>query len=398
VWNLNYLKLELCQGLRFGSLGILDDFFVFEPQSGTEYPTYRHPSNLSPPGWFPTNRFGWRGPDIELNKPARTIRIAFGGSSMTVDEYGQAHSHIEFIGEWFNQWTKARGLDLNVEVINIARTGVDSSSVAAAVIEELLPLEPDLVIFDGANDFKPGLLLKIPPAGLPPVPAEVQVPPPWRAERYSAVARRLRVLLDSRFPKVEPRKPDLPIVWPAEVNEQAPDIAHKPLPMRLDIALANFDAMRTAVAASGGTLALTSEVAMVEEGLKLWLPRDRTLFNGLNAVNFPVTYGQARRLMDFQNRLYKKYAAAHNLMFLDKDAVFPRDPQLFADMVHMTLPGLRLQSWMMFQWLVDWVDAEVTAGRLPRAMQHPRSAHPAFPAGEYPLLSRDAIMSTCKAH
>lgn len=394
AWNPIYLKMQLCAGLRFGSLGILDDFYTFD-SAGTQYPSYRHLSSISPPGWFRTNSFGWRGPDVALNKPPQTIRIAFAGSSMTVDGYNIPFSHIEYIGEWLNLWSQSRQAPFTVEVINIARTGVDSSSVAAAVLQELLPLEPDLVIFDGANDYRPGLLIDIPKHGLPPVPAGFAgIRPPWAAERYSAAARRLKVLL-TRGEGMEPEKPSFPFVWPDGVNERNPDVTQRPLPMGLDTVMANFDAMRTAIQASGGQLALTSEVAMVEDGLKLQLPRDETLFTAINQATYPITYAQLRRAMDFQNVAYRNYALLHKLPFIDK-TVLPLDPELFLDMVHMRPTGNRLQSWFLFQWLVRWIEQEAAVGRLPRAMQHPRNAHPAFPAGGYPLLSRAAIMATCQ--
>ena len=395
AWNPAYLKLQLCAGQRFGSLGILDDFFTFEPPPGTQYPTYRHLSNISPPFWFPTNRFGWRGPDLTLNKPPRTIRIAFAGSSMTIDGYGLPYSHIEYIGEWLNLWTTARGYPFKVEVINLARTGIDSNSVAGAVVQEGLPLEPDLVIFDGANDYKPGMVLQLPKEGLPAPPGFGGLGPKWRVEQYSAVARRVRALVDSRRLGVEPVKPSFPIQWPADVDETNPDLGAV-LPMALSETLANLDAMRVAVHASGGQFAVTSQVAMFQDGLRLTLPRDETLFNALNVTYYPLTYAQARRLMDFQNRVFQKYAAQHGLPFLDKATISPLDPELFLDVMHMTQQGNRLQSWHYLQWLVRWIDQEVGAGRLPREMQHPRDAHPAFPNGDYPLLSRASIMASCQ--
>ncbi len=395
AWNPAYLKLQLCGGLRFGSLGVLEDFYTFE-SSGAQYPSYRHLSNISPPGWFRTNRFGWRGPDITLNKPPRTIRIAFAGSSMTIDGYNVPFSHIEYIGEWLNLWVTARRHPFTIEVINIARTGIDSSSVAAAVTQELLPLEPDLVIFDGANDYRPGLLVKAPKEGLPPAPAGFGgLGPRWAAERYSAVARRVHVLL-ARGEGTEPAKPQFPFEWPGDVSESDPDVTQRPLPMGLDTVMTNFDAMRTAITAPGGQFALTSEVAMVQDGLTLQLPRDATLFASINEATYPITYAQLRRAMNFQNVVYQKYATLHGLPFIDKAAALPLDPELFLDMVHLRPTGNRLQSWFLFQWLVRWLDQEVAAGRLPRTMQHPREAHPAFTTTDYPLVSKASVLASCQ--
>ena len=69
-------------------MGSLRDFYYFESTDGSKYPAYRHLQHISPPGWFVTNSFGWRGPDLGVNKPPDTIRIAFVGASTTIDAFG----------------------------------------------------------------------------------------------------------------------------------------------------------------------------------------------------------------------------------------------------------------------------------------------------------------------
>ena len=393
VWNREYLRANLCAGLRIGALGLLDDFYVFDPPTPTQYPVYRHLPNISPPGWFPTTEFGWRGRNIPLNKAPRTIRIAFVGSSMTIDPYGLPHSHIELIGEWLTRWSQARGHHVRIEVINAARTGIDSLSVQEIVTQELLPLEPDLVIYDGANDFRLGVEFQFPKEGFPP-PATVAAR--WRLEDYSALARRVRTVVDRARLGREPAKPSLPLHWPSQVDEQEPDLAAKSLPMQLQLAVRSFDVMREALAAQGAQLAITSQAGMVYDGMVLQMPRDRGIYDFLNVLNYPISYADTRRLLDFQNRLFRRYAEQHRLPFFDKAATYPADPALFLDLFHMTPAGLRLQSWIYLQWLTAWLDGEIGAGRLPRPMQQPRDRHPAFPPGGYPVVSKASLMAGCR--
>jgi hypothetical protein len=400
AWNHVYLRQQLCAGASFGSLGVLDDFYVFEPPTQTPYPTYRHLSNISPPTWFPTNRFGWRGPDVTLHKPKDTIRIAFAGSSSTIDPYYLPFSHIEYIGEWLSLWARARGYPYRIEVINAARTGIDAPSVAGIVLQELLPLEPDLVIYDGSNDFKPGMLLKLPPQGLPPPPlavAPVASVARWRAERYSAFMRRVRII--SRRVRqanaAEPSKPSYPIDWPRNVDEFHPRITQTLMPMGLNDVISQFDAMRTSVLASGGEFAIASAVVMVRDGLKLDLSRDLTLYNFLNSWFYPLTYAQTRRLVDFKNRVFQAYCERYKLPFFDIAAVSPLDPELFGDGVHMTPAGLRLEAWTYLQLISAWLEKEIESGHLPRTMQHPPDVHPGFVSVDYPRISRARILETC---
>jgi hypothetical protein len=140
-WNLAYLKQQACLDARDVVMGSLRDFYYFEGTGGSVYPSYRHLRRVSPPGWFVTNSFGWRGRDVALNKPPNTIRLAFVGASTTVDAFGVPFSHPELVDYWLNRWAAAKGLPYRFEVINAGRSGINSNSIAAIVTEELLPVE-----------------------------------------------------------------------------------------------------------------------------------------------------------------------------------------------------------------------------------------------------------------
>lgn len=394
AWNREYLSHELCAGSTVGAFGLLDDFYVFDPPTPTWYPIFRHVPNIRPPQWFPTNRFGWRGPDLTLDKPAQTIRIAFVGSSTTIDPYYLPFSHIEYIGEWLNQWMQARGLAYRVEVINAARTGIDTMSVAAIVEQEVLPLEPDLVIYDGANDFGPRMQLDLPAQRLTAPPIRKRAPSSLDA--YSAFARRIHALLNriGRRDGSEPPKSPAAIQWPAGVDEQHPDVTQRALPMNLFAVLDRFEAMRTATESSGGQFAVSSPVRMVRDGLTLTLPQDQTLYDFLYSY-YPLTYAQVQRLSDFHRRVYRTYAARHHLLYLDSAAQYPLEPILFADAVHMTPAGLRLKAWIDLQALIPWLEGEIDRGHLPRPMQHPGRTHPGFVSAGYSLVSKADVLAGC---
>ena len=358
AWNRLYLQDALC-GPGRDVWKIYDDFYVFDPPSQTTFPPYRHLPHIRPPTWFRTNNFGWRGPDIALNKPAQTIRIAFLGSSKTLDMYGQPHSHIEYIQEWLNLWMKARRYPYRVEVINASRTGISDRANVAILIDEVLPLEPDLVIDDGANDFAPGLLLTTP---APP-------PPGSDLRRRDAVAR------------------------------GRPFRARPPAPRRESLnthaLLDGYERMRRSLEAEGGQLALPSWVFMAKDGLRLQLPKDISVYHSLNHDYYPLTYSETRLLADYYNRVFRKYAERHGLLFLDMAAVFPLDPELFIDTVHMTPQGLRLESWYYLQMIVPWLEKRIANGTLPRIMKHPRDHHPALQPADYPIVTRQSIQESC---
>ncbi len=161
-WNLAYLHDQACRPTRDVVMGGLRDFYYFESTDGSRYPSYRHLAHVSPPSWFATNKFGWRGPEVELNKPPNTIRIAFVGASTTVDAFGVPFSHPELVGYWLNRWAAAKDLPYRFDVINAGRMGIDSNSIAAVVTQEIVPVDPDLVIYyEGANQLWPGQLVSV---------------------------------------------------------------------------------------------------------------------------------------------------------------------------------------------------------------------------------------------
>lgn len=394
VWNPIYVRREVCAGNTAGSLGILDEFLVFEPADDSGFPIFRHLPNASPPSWFTSNAFGWRGPPLSLVKPADTIRIAFVGASTTIAVHGYAASHPEHIGHWLNLWAQAKRLPQRFEVINAGRTGIDSASIEAIVRQEVEPIDPDLVVYyEGANQFAPGKLMRMPPqlAVKPGVTFRQRSP----LEDYSVTARRTLTALDiaNGGNGYEPPKPNYPITWPRGIDHEAPDVTRKPLPMDLDAVVANLDRMRASLAGIGAELGVSSFLWMVYPGMQLDMTRDLGVYRFLNDTYWPATYAHMRRAADFQNNLFASYARRYDLPFFDIAAAFPRDPALFGDSIHLRQPGLRLQGWIYLQQLVPLIKQRLESGRWPRRRTSPPLRNPADYGTR--LLKRRDILSSC---
>lgn len=397
-WNLAFLQDQACKGIRAMTMGSLKDFYYFDSQSGSPYPVYRHLRHVSPPSWFVTNSFGWRGPDIALNKPENTIRLAFIGASTTVDRFAAPFSHPELVGYWLNRWAAAKALPYRFEVINAGRTGIDTHSIAAIVTQELLPVDPDMVIFyEGANQFWPGQVLSYQDSGSYRKPTAT-----YRnrtaAEDYFALVRRI-VRLAERLRAGdggEPEKPASTVNWPAGVDEFDPPLDSTNLPMDLPAMVRDLDTIRTALDGIGSELVISSFVWIVHGGMRLDVDRDFTLHDYLNRSYWPVTYSEMRRLADFQNRVFEKYARTKELPFVDVAAEFPQDPALVVDAVHFRDPGLVLQGWIYLQRLIPLIEERLATGRLPRAREKTRSAHPAFDQPSPRLIEFDKLIANCR--
>ena len=381
VWNREFLKRQVCAGVTDYGLGRLDDEYVFTPPEPGEYPIYRNLPSVSPPGWFVTNRYGWRGPDFAPNKDGRTIRIAFVGASTTIGAYALPFSYPEFAAHWLTLWLGRRHPGVRVEVLNAARTGIDSTSIAAIVRQEVVPLEPDLVVYyEGANSFAPVQTLKIPDKWKRARPKFTFRPPSW-LEQQSALARRI-TSFSVRFAAVdgrEPAKGNYPLAWPADVDEQHPDPDRPDVPMGLNTVVSNLDSMRSAVHSAGGEFAVMSFAWMIPDGrTPLDLSRHQELYTYLNRTFWPASYAHLRRMTAFENRLFRAYAAKRGIEYFDVASGVPADPDLFADAIHMGEPGLRLQGWILLQQLVPWMETRLQRAELPRPMRQPLQAHPAL--------------------
>jgi len=371
VWNPAFVRTRVCSAAaadRVNVFGDLREFLMYDAPADQPYPSYRHMPRVSPPGWFVVNSFGWRGPDLAATRPPRTIRIAFVGASTTVDPYYLPFSHIELVGHWLNEWAAARNLPYRFEVINAARTGIDSYSIREIVRQEVLSVDPDLVVYyEGSNDFAPGKALKLPET-LPAAPKET-FRSRGKSEEYSALAVRvfdLALKLTGRG-GFEPWKPRYPFKWVDGIAEDAPDISKPKLPMDQQVIVNNLEAAQSAAASNGTELAIASFVWMVYPGMRLDMTRHLVLYRYLNQTYFPATYAHMRRTADFQNRVFLAFTRAHGLTYLPMAEAFPPDPDLFGDAIHMTERGLRLQAWIYLQQLIPIIQSRIDAHRWPKA-------------------------------
>ena len=378
-WNEQYLRRVVCHGTdsERAPFKAFDDVFVFDPTDGTEWPTFRFLRAVTYPDGLRTNAFGWRSQEIRLKHSSRTIRIAFVGASTTQGPHGGPYTYPELVGIWLNRWAESRHRGLVFETINAGREGINSRSIQAVVTQEVMPVSPDFIVYyEGANQMSPGDYLG--PTTLPPRPRE-SGPRPVRLAAYSDMAGRIdRLLRRAVMPGDEPVKPILTVHWPADLDERDPDLTYPNLPVNLRQILADLETIRRASEAGGSRLVMTSFMWLVYPGMVVDPVRDEYLFRYLNEVYWPFSYAHMRRFIDFQERVFRKYAAAHKLEFIDFANEYPRDPRLFSDAIHMTWAGIRLQAWIVFNGLVPAIERAIAAGTLPRSGDGVPDTHPAF--------------------
>lgn len=391
-WNREFLRRVACGRERASLVETfqhLDDVFAFDAASAR--PTYRFLPNTLYPSGLVTNEYGWRGRSIPLNKPANRIRVAFIGSSTTLDAHSDPFSYPEYVGRWLDAWATAHAVDATFDVVNAGREGITSDSIAAIVSDELLPVRPDVVVYyEGSNQFWPNAF------AARPLMRTWRLLTPRPLAGYSALAVRAYEALDRRRAGTEPAKPPLAVGWPADLSEDDPPLDDARLPVDLPAILRDLDQIRAALTSVGATLVVSSFVWLVHPGMTLERGRDAFLYRYLNEGYWPFSYAHLRRFADFQNRVFRKYAATRHLSFIDLAAAYPRDAKLFTDAIHMTPAGVKLKAWLVFQQLIPVIQRKVAARTLPSIDPDGRRDHPAF-AGISKPIAMDEIRVSCAA-
>ncbi|MAG32727.1 MAG: hypothetical protein CL908_17745 [Deltaproteobacteria bacterium] len=351
------------------------------PAGGQPHPAYRYPANVTLPDGLTTNALGFRGAAVTVKKAPKTIRIACVGASTTVASHHFPWSYPEFMQPWLQTWINKLGLDVRIEVVNAGRDAIRPDDLAAIVRYEVLPLDPDYVLYyEGANSFRPGNHVKLHDG------AEFGEAPddlvPTRSGEdasggllsgltdHSAIVRRLcEISHRGRWSGDEPPKPRQEIVFPTGFDEGSPKLETVGDFLMLDNTLAALDGIRKDAESVGARMIMTSYCFMVRDGLVLDLRKKhhRFLFAQLNRMAWPSNYANLRRLADVQNRIFEIWAKDRGIDFIPVADQMPLDPDLFLDVVHTTMLGTRLRAWCVFQGLIPILARDLEAGRVPRA-------------------------------
>jgi hypothetical protein len=371
VWNKVFVEKRICikNDYVFGHYGDLaNNLKVFRPRDGEPYPRYRIPPNTVTPSGLHTNRYGFRGPELSPQKDSSIIRIAFLGASTTIARHAFPFSYPEHFGHWLNLWLKLNNYPLRVEVINAGREGIGSSDIAAIFEQEVLPLAPDYAIYyEGANDLYVGAGLLDSARGFASYPSQELLPKKW--VQFSLVAKVIDDFYRIRIIPVltEWLRPDWKLVFPAEIDEPEPDIDRGDLPGNVSTIIDSLRRISALSEKSGVRFLMSSFVWL--DGSEPEIMSDKTryreILSQVNRAFWPLSPPDIRRLVDYQNRIFQRFAASKKLDFMDIAGTFPRDPKLFTDGIHFTTEGVRVQAWVALAQFLPYFVRDLERGFTP---------------------------------
>lgn len=159
-----FLIVELAMRVYFRYFGTEADRFMY--LYSAEEITQNQPAimglpfvNSGPsPDYLGHNQLGFRGPEIEINKPPGTFRILANGGSTT---YGAGLEDDETWPSQLQRILHEKYGYTQVEVINTGSVGYTTWNSLASLAFRELDLQPDLlIVYHGTNDVRP---LTIPP-------------------------------------------------------------------------------------------------------------------------------------------------------------------------------------------------------------------------------------------
>jgi hypothetical protein len=179
------------------------------------------------------------------------------------------------------------------------------------------------------------------------------------------------------------------------VSEQNPNADSPYLPLKLSVIVRDLDSILNGMQSIGGQLTLCSFEWIAKDGMPLSPTRHANIYKQLNTVLWPLRYADIRRLADFQNRVFRRYAEARSIPFLDVVSALPQDPNLFNDAIHMNETGERVKAWIVFQQLVPFIRKQLDSGQLPRTSGwHRVPPAPSLAISEMQLRCGDAPPGT----
>ena len=161
--------------------------------------------------------------------------------------------------------------------------------------------------------------------------------------------------------------PSLETIFPDGVNEDEPDIDRNDLPGNVSSILDNLRHISALSEKSSVRFLMLSFVWL--NGSEPEIMSDKTrhveILSQVNRAFWPLSQPDIRRLVDFQNRVFQRFAALGKLDFMDIAGSFPRDPNLFTDGIHFTPEGVRMQAWVALAEFLPYFTRDLERGFVP---------------------------------
>jgi hypothetical protein len=140
--------------------------------------------------------------------------------------------------------------------------------------------------------------------------------------------------------------------------------------------LEDLDNIKQALDANNVKMVMTTFNWFVYDEMVLDPSRHRNLYVYINRLYWPISYANMHRAADFQNRVFRRWAADNRVPLIDVAGLIPKQPDLYDDAIHNTYLGARIRAWIMFESLVPLLKQDIENGILPRPAVMKYRQHP----------------------
>lgn len=312
-------SIRMLQWLRHGTAGTVESLYATDPALNLRIP---RPGASTPT--IQINSMGFRGPEIEQEKPAGRIRIAFLGASTTfcAEASGNAAVWPHLVTLGLQQRYPERSFDY----VNAGVPGYTLRSILAGLRLRVAPLRPDvIVIYEATNDMSAELRELARAQGLY---AQARVENPSALAQYS-------------------------VLW--SLVEKNWQIRRSQSEARTRQGRLEFDPVRIGGAFRRDLLELVGEaqraaplvvVATFTYQLRSDQTSERQLDAAASALYYMPFMSPAGLIRGYEryNEIIRDVARETGALLVADELAIPGDPVHFADSVHLTDAGNRAMA------------------------------------------------------
>ena len=307
--------LRILQLAKFGTIYSVEisDNYRIDENTGLRLPIAN-----SKQGNITFNSLGFRSPEISISKPPNTLRLAFLGSSTTLDVYADGETNWPYLASVFFQQVSSR---CRIEYINAGVPGSSTELLVKHFLHHVVPLAPDMVVFT-PGDISADTRELAKNKG---IYSKTQYQPSWLTHYsllWAKIEKNIDVIKLQRVAHLGSNKLDF-----------VPENLSWPFRRRLEAAISTFRKHSSVIA-----------IVNIQGQLRHEQPAKQQL-QAANSALFAMPYMSIKGLLAARSeyrRVMIEVSANKQVIFIDSDETVPGDTSHYVDSIHLTPAGSRL--------------------------------------------------------
>lgn len=361
VWNENFIKEIYCDKIKPYRKIVFQGYnkwcYSYTPNTNTKHPVYKYiPNAKVPKGKLVFNNNGWTGNNVNILNKKNNIRLAFIGGSTTQQMKSCNFSYTDHVGNYLENWAKVNNINVTFETINTGRVAQQSMDFKAIVEQELVPFNPDIVVYyEGRNQFDMSKLVNFNHYNS--MDKNILYLIIGQSFVLQGIFHLLSVDLISFLEKL--KKPNSIVIN----NEFNPNIESPNLPVNMSQIISDIKDISDTLKTINSTLVLSS-FAMITDINKMNEAKSKNSIYGYWLNDYgKIKLKEIKRLNQFENLVFKKLSDHLNMPFIDVSSELGKYPNIFYDGIHIECEGTKVHGLIAFNKLLPIIEAKIKEKR-----------------------------------